>query len=417
MMNRVLSALLIAIAALLFGAVPAPAFEAGGTLRSVNIEARTIRVFAGGKLRNVRVARDARILDREGKALAGGLSSGELKDGAEVTLTVEREGNEPVIQVIRLGRRQMAAGGPAAMPPVDTSRLIPLTELEKKSYQGFTGGLYAGGMNERPPRHEAAGLALAKQVQPLDAEGRPSAAGKIVLLSVGMSNTTQEFSAFMELAGHASQKNPRLVLVDGAQGGMTAAAIRDPEDHGSGTRYWRTVDERLTAAGVTRAQVQAAWIKEADARPTQGFPGYARQLQSELQQIVQSMHDRFPNLKLVYLSSRTYGGYARTPLNPEPYAYESGFAVKWLIEQQLRGDPALNDDPVRGSVRAPWLSWGPYLWANGQKRRADGLFYAERDFGGDGTHPSPTGRRKVAELLWQFFTTDPTTRPWFLARS
>ena len=176
------------------------------------------------------------------------------------------------------------------------------------------------------------------------------------------------------------------------------------------------MDERLSAAGVTRAQVQAAWIKEADAGPTQGFPAYARKLQGELQRIVQLMRPRFPNLKLVYLSSRTFGGYARTPLNPEPYAYESGFAVKWLIEQQLRGEPDLNNSPARGPVKAPWLSWGPYLWANGLKKRADGLFYAESDFGGDGTHPSASGRRKVAEQLRAFFNTDPTTRTWFLAR-
>jgi hypothetical protein len=339
-----------------------------------------------------------------------------LKEGAEVTLTVEREGDEPIIQAIRLGRRNAAADKSAPMPHVDTSKLVPLTELGQRMYQGFSGGLYPGGKNECPRDHEVAGLALAKQVQPLDTEGRPSPDGKIILLSVGMSNTTQEFSTFKALADPSPQKNPRLVLVDSAQGGMTAAAIQNPEDQGSGTRYWATVDERLTAANVTRAQVQAAWIKEADAGPTQGFPGYAHKLQGELQRIVQLMHARFPNLKLVYLSSRIYGGYARTPLNPEPYAYESGFAVKWLIEQQLRGDPEMNDHPTRGPVKAPWLSWGPYLWANGMKKRANGLFYAESDFGGDGTHPSAAGRRKVAEQLWTFFSTDPTARTWFMTK-
>jgi hypothetical protein len=167
---------------------------------------------------------------------------------------------------------------------------------------------------------------------------------------------------------------------------------------------------------VTRAQVQVAWIKQADAGPTQGFPGYARTLHAELRQIVQLLHDRFPNLKLVYLSSRTYGGYARTPLNPEPYAYESGFAVKWLIEEQLKGDPALNDDSRKGPVRAPWLSWGPYLWANGTTPNPDGLSYEEADFGPDGTHPSLSGRQKVAERLHRFFKTDPTARPWFVRR-
>src|SRR5581483_1376604 len=142
--------------------------------------------------------------------------------------------------------------------------------------------------------------------------------------------------------------NPRLVFVNGAQGGMTAAATQNPDDGRTGTRYWTTVDERLKAAGVTRAQVQAAWIKQADAGPTQGFPKYAQTLCDELRQIVRMMHRRFPNLKLVYLSSRTFAGFARTPLNPEPYAYESGFSVRWLIEEQIKSDPALNFDPAKG---------------------------------------------------------------------
>ena len=61
-------------------------------------------------------------------------------------------------------------------------------------------------------------------------------------------------------------------------------------------------------------------------------------------------------MKLAYLSSRTYGGYATTPLNPEPYAYESAFAVKWLIKQQIKGDSALNCDPSNDPIKAPWLS-------------------------------------------------------------
>jgi hypothetical protein len=174
------------------------------------------------------------------------------------------------------------------------------------------------------------------------------------------------------------------------------------------------VDRRLQDAGVSREQVQAAWIKQADPGPTQGFPQYAQTLERELRQIVQLMHRRFPNLKLVYLSSRTYGGYAKTRLNPEPYAYESGFAVKWLIEEQIKGDPSLNYEPGKGAVMAPWLSWGPYLWANGTTKLANGLFYEESDFAGDGTHPSASGQRKVAEALLHFFKSDSTTKPWFV---
>jgi hypothetical protein len=233
-----------------------------------------------------------------------------------------------------------------------------------------------------------------------------------VLLSIGMSNTTQEFSMFLRLANADPAKNPKVVLVDGAQGGQTAARIANPATTGAG--FWKTVDERLQAAGMTREQVQVVWIKEADAGPTEGFPKYAQTLRDELRQVVQLLPGRFPNVKLGYLSSRTYGGYARTRLNPEPYAYESGFSVKWLIEEQIKGDPALAFDSTKGERRAPWLSWGPYLWANGTKKNPDGLFYEEKDFGPDGTHPSESGRRKVAEQLLRFFTTDSTTKPWFV---
>jgi hypothetical protein len=195
---------------------------------------------------------------------------------------------------------------------------------------------------------------------------------------------------------------------------MTAAAIQDVEGP-RGKQFWNTVEERLKKADVSPAQVQVAWLKEADANPNEGFPKYARKLQEELTNIVQLMRQRFPNLKMVYLSSRIFGGYAKTRLNPEPYAYESAFSVKWLIERQLKGDAALNFDPAKGAIKAPWLSWGPYLWANGMTKRTDGLFWTEDDLGGDGTHPSPAGRRKVAEQLLRFFKNDSTAKPWFLA--
>jgi hypothetical protein len=170
----------------------------------------------------------------------------------------------------------------------------------------------------------------------------------------------------------------------------------------------------LTTANVTREQVQIAWIKEADAGPNQGFPKYAQTLRDELRQIVCAMKVRFPNLQMIYLSSRTYAGYATILLNPEPYAYESGFSVKWLIEEQLKGDKELNFDPTKGAVKAPWLSWGPYLWANGTTKNADGLSYEASDFGNDGTHPSQPGQKKIAQHMLKFFKSDPTTKPWFV---
>lgn len=304
---------------------------------------------------------------------------------------------------------------PTMDPPKPTTGLVPLSELGKGLYQGKPGGLYPEGSNERPSAHEEAGLAIARSVRPLDAAGKPSDDGKIVLLSVGMSNTTQEFSAFKKMADSDPAKNPKLVVVDGAQGGMTAHVIKDVSTP-RGQQYWQVNAERLEQAGVTPAQVQVAWLKEANARPTEKFPADAQMLSDEMGDIVRLLKTRFPNIKIVYLSSRIYGGYATTRLNPEPYAYQSGFAVKWLIEKQISGDASLNFDPQRGPVKAPWLSWGPYLWADGQKARSDGLTYAQSDLGPDGTHPSPGGgREKVAKQLLGFLKSDSTAKVWFVA--
>jgi hypothetical protein len=375
-----------------------------GKVKKVDADKNAIVLTAGGKDLELLVDDGTRYLNLKG------LKDPALKEGVAVRFRIKKD-SKNVLDGLALGE----AGMQPTQPKVDTSKLKPLTELGKEEYQGFKGGFYPDGKNERPAAHEAAGLALARQVQPLDRDGKPSPDGKIVVLSVGMSNTSQSSEGFKKQLASERDLNPHVLFVNGAQGGMTARAIQDPNDNGSGKRYWDTVDERLKMAGVTRAQVQVIWIKQADAGPNQGFPGYAKTLQAELTRIVQLFPERFPNAKLVYLSSRTYGGYAKTPLNPEPYAYESGFSVKWLIEQQINGDPALNFDPKKGAVKAPWLSWGPYLWANGSVKRADGFSYEESDFtANDGTHQSPSGQEKVGKLLLQFFKTDSTTKSWFV---
>ncbi|MBM4168724.1 MAG: T9SS type A sorting domain-containing protein [Ignavibacteria bacterium] len=286
--------------------------------------------------------------------------------------------------------------------------LMPLTELGTGTYRNFSGGLYPQGTNQRPAAHEAAGQLLAQQVQPLNATGIPDLVnGKIVLLSIGMSNTTQEFSVFKSLADADPAKNPRLVIVDGAQGGQTASTISNPN-----ANFWSVIEQRLTSAGVTRQQVQVFWVKEANANPTQAFPVHAQTLQSQLEAIARILKDKYPNARLAFFSSRTYGGYATTTLNPEPYAYESGFSVKWMVEKQINGDTSL---AFSGSApRAPWLAWGPYLWGDGMRGGLGALVWECHDFQSDGTHPAASGRQKVADALLSFFKNDPTAVPWFL---
>ena len=275
--------------------------------------------------------------------------------------------------------------------------LIPLKDLGKTAYKGFEGGLYPGGANAPSGRYLAEGKQAARAVVPRGPDGSPSPGGQIVLLSIGMSNTTQEFQAFMRATSADRSVSSRVELVDGAQGGQDAETIKDP-----GAMYWSRIDQRLAQAGVTARQVQVAWVKQAVARETRLFPEDARGLQASLRSVISILRARYPNLKLVYVSSRTYAGYATTPLNPEPYAYESGFAVKWLIQ-----------DRIQGKLAGPWLGWGPYLWTDGTEGRRDGLVWTCDDVREDGTHPSPSGQAKVGGLLLRFLKSSPTSRGWF----
>lgn len=296
----------------------------------------------------------------------------------------------------------------------DTTRLFsqtPLTEMGSALYKGEAGGLYPDASNLRPAAHDAEGIARARAIVPLDSAGLPDAVnGKIGLMAIGMSNTTQEYSVFESLADTFRIRNPRCVTVNGAVGGQTASIIRNPA-----ADYWRVVEqERLPTRHLTVPQIQVVWLKEANIAPTQAFPVHAQMLRDDIRAVVKLLPEKYPNVRLVFLSSRTYGGYATTQLNPEPYAFESGFSITWLIGEQIAGDTALAYGGA--APRAPWLAWGPYLWANGPVPRLnDGLVYLRRDFtDADGTHPSDSGRLKVARQLLHFFSTDPAATPWFL---
>lgn len=331
-------------------------------------------------------------------------------------------------------RQERAAGRPGrpqgdqALRGKETTGMIPLTELVDGEYKGQTGGLYGNGSNTPPASHQAAAERELSRIRPLDGNGEPSKNGKIVLISLGMSNTTQEFSQFKKMTDADPNKSPHVVIVDCAQGGQAAAQWAYPDkykrtDRRTGRQRpspWVVMEERIKSAGVSAEQVQLAWIKQAEMGPASlgEFPKHARVLQENIAVILRKLKDKFPNLRIAYLSGRIYAGHATGPLNPEPYAYESAFSVRWLIEDQIKDNPELNYDPQKGEVKSPLLLWGPYLWGDGTKpRKSDGLVWKREDLAGDGTHPSQSGRRKVAEMLLRFFKTDVNAKGWFLKRT
>jgi hypothetical protein len=407
-MRRVLLGGVLALA-LFAGSLPA--FDAVGTVKKVDADKGVLFIHANGQDRTVRVAKDAKVLGLDGKALADGLRAKELKEGAEVTVTVEREDGGPVIKAIRLGKQ--AGAGERKDDGKTSVGLKPLTEMTAQDkYKGEGGGLYGGGRNDPPEAHQAAARKEAAQIVPRDVEGKPAKDGKVVLVSISMSNATQEFSFFKGIADADPEKSPSLTIVDCAQGGQAMAEWVDPKG-----RPWAEADRRLSAAKVTPQQVQVAWIKLANKGPSGDLAEHGRKLHKDTMAVLHNARERFPNLRVAYLGSRIYGGYSTGRLNPEPYAYEGAFTVRWLIQDQIKGDAGLNYDPARGAVKAPLLLWGPYLWADGvTPRKADGLAWERKDLAADGVHPSQSGRQKVAEQLLKFFKTDPVARTWFVKK-
>lgn len=314
-------------------------------------------------------------------------------------------------------------------PPTDTVK-IPLTDLAARTYFGNGGGLYPSGFNQPPSDHDSAARARRNAIRPLDVNGDESPFGKYVLLSIGFANTTQEWCSqtsgppcapwtFMGRAVTDPAVNRHsLVIVNGAADGQEAPAWTSP----SSPNYERIKTTRLAPLGLSENQVEAAWVKLADAKPTASLPtdtADAYIFLSNLGQVLRALRVRYPNLQIVFLSSRTYGGYATTDFNPEPYAYEEGFSVKWAIESQINEMRGLPANPRAGTLNyakksGPLIVWAPYLWS-GPTPRSDGLSYQRTDFEEDGTRPSRIGESKIAGILLEFFKSSNYTKCWFVA--
>ncbi|CAN5709304.1 hypothetical protein BH11VER1_BH11VER1_12980 [soil metagenome] len=326
--------------------------------------------------------------------------SGGALTGEETTYLDEAKRQRNAQSRPEAGRPELPGNTP---PSAAAKGLVPLTELSG-DYHGRDGGLYGGGKNEVPVAQQALATKARVEIKPLDADGKPRASGKIVMISLGMSNTTNEFSRFVPLANADPRKAGNVTIVDCAQGAQTAHVWAD-----ASARAWSVAEDRLKQAGVAASQVQVVWIKQANAGPRDGTDTEIKRLQDDMEKIVLNVKQKYPNIHLAFLSSRIYAGYAQTSLNPEPYAYEGAFAMRGLIQKQMSGDATL------GVEKAPVLLWGPYLWAAGTTpRKADGLTWSPEDFSGDGTHPGPAGREKVAKLLLDFFTGDSNANPWFV---
>ncbi len=347
-------------------------------------------------------------------------------------------------QIIALGliAPMLAASGRLVAQNCDNDSvgLIPLIDaIRGELYlDRFQIGLYPDNRLSPPAAHWAQGVVRTGLIEPVDAEGNPDPDGAVVVLSNGMSNTERCWcsvqnvqpcwtESFRVKAESLPNLNPAVQLVNGAIGGKLAESWTDPLN----PLTWGVVLDRLDARGLTPEQVQVIWLlhftneRSALAHflddPSDEPNAYI--LLRHLGDIVRIAKSKSPNLQIALVSSRCYGGYG-AEVSHEPYAYETGFSAKWLIEAQINQMNGTGVDPLAGDLdysnnTAPWIDWGPYTWADGVNGRVyDDLTYECDDFEPDGVHPAfgPDGAiDKVTDLLIAHFTTNGFARPWFMS--
>lgn len=227
---------------------------------------------------------------------------------------------------------------------------------------------------------------------------------KIGLVCIGMSNASMEcehFRQFVISARQAGQVNLQVVVVNCAVGSRAIEHWNDPTYD---SELWLAcLNQKVPAAGLTRDQVRVVWHKAASAftmhngqvRPPYPDPNadYFMFYQS-LDRFAKRLTHFMPAVQAVYVTARSYGGFALNPARGEPLSFESGLALnQWLA-----------DNPQAGTA---WYGWGPYIWApdcTTGVTNDSGVCYERTDYLDDGVHPTPAGRAKVTAMLHTHFS-------------
>ena len=224
---------------------------------------------------DILVSNETKIIDAQGHPIAGGFHNEGFQVGKQVRVMVRPKEVKNVLVGLMLVGDQ-----PGQLPalPVGMTGVKPLAEMAPgEKYNGFEGGLYPGGDEPTAGRLERAGQALSRRIEPLDREGKPSAEGKIVVMSVGMSNATRRSAPSSRPPKETPRSTPPLLLVNAALGSMTADLVADVKGgyllpDGSNLKYWPRVDVILDHFGVTRARCRSRGSRRPSADPTSGSP-------------------------------------------------------------------------------------------------------------------------------------------------
>jgi hypothetical protein len=279
-----------------------------------------------------------------------------------------------------------------------------MSTLVAGSYQARGGGFYGGGTNARPQAHEALGQAIVNSIVPLNTSGvRDDANGKYLMVGLGLSHTTGEVAALQ--TGYTSGtfiKNSKFHFADGALGGPPyGGTSQRMVDANNG--YWAASKTKMQTEGVEPIQVQFAWLKTTYQGPAGhglSFPDSIEQLATDFLNICRNIKTHYVNVKVVYISSRSYGGWSDGNASPEPWAYEDAFAVKMAVHRQVVGRL---DGP---NATTPYVCWGPYFWS-------PTLLDCATQFGDDFLHPNTAGYAVIAAVMHGWFADDSILRRFY----
>jgi len=319
-----------------------------------------------------------------------------------------------LLLVVLASTQILVAQKDCSRPPLGR---LPVSDMTNSTWNAIRGGLYPEGRAVPPPDKMFAYQTIIDAVEPRALDGllHPTD-GRIVMIGVGASNPRTEFNAFVALAKSDPSASTSLIFANTCVGGQGVQKMNLPTDS-----YWKNASKVLDSLGCSAAQVQLAWVETdntQDADTT--FPGAAQGLADDLFTLCTTMRSFYPNLKVIYFSSRSYAGYidpasalaGRGLLSPRDYL--NGWAIKFLIERQIVGTAGYTFTGVTADL--PALMWCTDNWADGTTPKLDGLFWHCDDFSGDGLHLSPLGEEKSGARIYRFFSTDPLAQRWYQAQ-
>jgi len=291
---------------------------------------------------------------------------------------------------------------------------IPLNDLGTASYMGYTGGLYPGGANSPSGQYAADLLEISNTIVPIDTFGNASATkGKIVFLSLGASTGGKNMQALIAKTTGNPLTNPKLVMADCNQGGATSSltSIANPIDP-----YWLTVTKVINRKKSSYKQVQVVYLETDDGVTTKQFPDRPNAIRNKIEACARNMHNKFPNLKVLYLlgRTRTFNNKRNnaTPWNTEPSPYYFGWACKWAIEDQING--VAGTEYKGPNKKAPIITWGFYQWADSLPRVTDNFYWRWSETK-DGLHSNDAGEDTLATRFQKFLLTDSYAKKWYAA--